>query len=304
VSAHKVLLLEPNSTAAKRLQQLVESLGHSAIRVDAVDTAMKAALSQHPSAVLASHPDLEAVIRQLKQAGLGPTSLLVGLPAKQEQPEEVAAGLGADAFVVKPYRRENLASALHAALTVRTVRSRLEELSTDLERERSRHTGVGVVDPRTNLFAFEFFKKLLHFEIRQARRYGFPLSLCLISIDTPKDVDSKVNVRTEADPIVASAVRAAIRDVDMPVRYQEGSFLVFLPHTGSVGAEQAGRRILEQIRRKLSPTSELGYAATASVGISGLRKDRPISFARLIKDAQSALRVAQIKGGNRVVVRR
>src|SRR5262249_24336957 len=155
MTEHTVLLLEPNRAALNRAQDLIESLGHTAIGVNAVDTALHLVTTQQPSVVLASHPTQERVIARLRQSGLVHTSLLVSLPAKVSQPQDIAEGLGADAFVVRPYRRETLASALHAALAIRHVRAHLVELAADLERERARLQRMGDVDPQTSFYHFE-----------------------------------------------------------------------------------------------------------------------------------------------------
>ncbi|HJZ86534.1 MAG TPA: GGDEF domain-containing protein [Polyangia bacterium] len=304
MTEHTVLLLEPNRAALKRAQDLIESLGHTAIGVNGVDTALHLVTTQQPSVVLASHPTQERVIARLRESGLGQTSLVVSLPAKVSQPQDIAEGLGADAFVVRPYRRETLASALHAALAIRHVRAHLVELAADLERERARLQRMGDVDPQTSFYHFEFFKRLLLFEILRAKRYGYELALCLVALDPLPGMDQIApEARKDLESGVAVAIRGAIRDIDIPVHYSEGRYLVFLPHTDAKGAEMVGRRISQRIRRAIYRDGNITVSPAASIGIAGLRKGKGVSFSRLIKDAQAALRAAQLKGGNQVIAR-
>jgi diguanylate cyclase (GGDEF)-like protein len=304
VTEHTVVLLEPNRAALKRAQDLIESLGHAAVGVDGVETALNLIMTQQPSAVLASHPTHQGAILRLREVGLGQTSLIVSVAAKTTQPEEIATSLGADAFLVRPYRRETLAAALHAALAIRHVRAHVSELAADLERERTRLQRIGDVDPRTSFYHFEFFKRLLLFEILRAKRYGYALSLCLVALDPLPGIDQfAADVRKELDVGVAVAIRSAIRDIDIPVNYSAGHYLVFLPHTDAAGAAMVGKRITQRIRRALYRDGHVTVAPTASVGIAGLRQGRGVSFSRLIRDARTALKAAQLKGGNQLVVR-
>jgi diguanylate cyclase (GGDEF)-like protein len=304
VTEHTVVLLEPNRAAFKRAQELIEALGHTAVGVDGEATALNLVATQQPSVVLASHPAHRPMVERLRQAGLGQTSLVVSLPARTPHPEEIAETVGADAFVVRPYRRETLAAALHSALAMRHVRSHLAELATDLERERTRLARIGDVDPRTSFYHFEFFKRLLFFEILRAKRYGYALSLCLVRLDPlPAAGQLAGDLKHDLENGIAVAIRGAIRDIDIPVHYSEGHYLVFLPHTDVGGAEKVGRRINHRIRRAIYRDGDVTLALTASIGIAGLRKGRGVSFSRLIKDAQAALKAAQLKGGNQVIVR-
>jgi len=41
-----------------------------------------------------------------------------------------------------------------------------------------------------------------------------------------------------------------------------------------------------------------------SIGIAALKEGKPVSFARLMRDATSALKAAQLRGGDQVVVRK
>ena len=304
MTEHTVVLLEPNRAALKRAQDLIESLGHTAVGVDGVETALNLVQTQQPSVVLASHPTHTKAIQRMRQVGMGQTSLVISLPAKTATPENIAETLGADAFVIRPYRRETLASAIHSALAIRHVRAHVAELATDLDRERSRLARMGAVDPRTSFYHFEFFKQLLLFEILRAKRYGYELALCLVTLDPLPGLEQMgEDLRKELEVGIAVAIRSAIRDIDVPVHYSSGHYLVFLPHTDAKGAEMVGRRINSRIRRAIYRDGEVTISPTASVGLAGLRKGKGVSFSRLIRDAQAALKAAQLKGGNQVVVR-
>ena len=63
-------------------------------------------------------------------------------------------------------------------------------------------------------------------------------------------------------------MRRAVRDVDLLVRYGEGRFLVFLPHTDANGAAAVANRIVTEIRACRFKTQGVELMITSSVGIA------------------------------------
>jgi diguanylate cyclase (GGDEF)-like protein len=209
-----------------------------------------------------------------------------------------------DSFVLRPYKRDAVAASLRAMATVRFERRRATKLEADLAAERARLLRFGEVDPLTGFPHFEFFKKLLVIELKRARRYGYSLAACLVAQDEAPGPAVSAAAQKQVHAQIARLVRTVIRDIDQPVDYADGHFLVFLPYTDLAGAERVGRR-LETAVRAAPPVDDGGrrVSMTVSVGIAALKKGREVSFARLIRDASTALRAAQLKGGGRVVVR-
>src|SRR5690606_31233972 len=104
---------------------------------------------------------------------------------------------------------------------------------------------------------------------------------------------------------VASAIKACVRDVDVAVDYAEDRMLVFLPHTDLAGAERVGKRIARAVATYGAVADgDRTARATVSIGIAASKQGKPVSFARLMRDAGVAVRAAQLQGGGRVVVRK
>jgi diguanylate cyclase (GGDEF)-like protein len=146
----------------------------------------------------------------------------------------------------------------------------------------------------------DLFKTLLPMEIRRARRHGYPIAICVVSLDP---LPNTRHVSADLVALCEPLLRAAVRDVDLAVRYGKERFLVFLPHTDLRGAEVVGRRVVEQIRNCRFKTGGVTLMVTASVGIASPRAGKSASFSRLIRDAHAAVKAAQLKGGDRFVVR-
>lgn len=293
IPEHTVVVLEPDKTREKLLGTL-EQLGYSAVAVDAAETAVQLVRNQQPSVVVAAHPSHTLHVLNLREAGLGSTALVVSFQGRDAEAVTTAERLGADAFLFRPYRKDTLQAALFSALRARDLRA----------------SGPGndsaAMDAETGFYRFEFFKQILLLELLRARRYKHGIAICVLAID-PHSLPA-TNLLGAVSVAATQAIRSAIRDIDIPVVYADSQFLIFLPHTEAEGAERVGRRIVQQVRRaifkgpgvEVSPTVSVGIAAIPA-GQTGTRK--PISFARLIHNAQTALKAAQLKGGDQVIVR-
>ena len=243
------------------------------------------------TAVIAAHPSGEEIYPRLRAAGI---PLVGAFAARQERPYKLAQKIGADGYVLRPYKRESLGIALYAATSARLLRDRATRAEMALAEV------VGQEASQSGLLHADLFKTLLPLEIRRARRHGYPIAICVVAIDPlPGMRASFPELAAACEPMV----REAVRDVDLAARYGNGRFLLFLPHTNAHGAETVGRRILEGVKNTQLSSASGPISPTVSVGIATPRAGANVSFARLIKDAHAALKAAQLKGGDRVILR-
>src|SRR5262249_32546443 len=134
------------------------------------------ALVDGAAAVLAVHPAAQDIYPRLKASGI---PLIVSLTARQGDAARLANELGADAFVLRPYRKDTLAIALYSAfgsalLRERAVRAELALADVTGVRRQSDHAG---------LLHADVFKTLLPLEIRRARRNKYPIAICVVQLD-------------------------------------------------------------------------------------------------------------------------
>lgn len=287
--AGPVLLIDPHKTSRDKGAALLDALGYS-FRMAADATAAEELLDG-TAAVITAHPVAIELYPRLHAQGV---SLIVSLSTRQEEPAVTAQELGADAFVIRPYRKEMLGAALFAARNARLLRERALRAELAL----AEVSGVRRQESGARLLHLDLFKTLLPLEIRRARRHGYPIAICVVSLDPLPRAEGTAMARA-CEPFV----RGAVRDVDLAVRYGDGRFLVFLPHTDSNGAAAVGQRIVEEIRHCRLRARGVELSVTASVGIATPRPGKPPSFARLIRDAHAAVKAARLKGGDRAVVR-
>jgi diguanylate cyclase (GGDEF)-like protein len=291
VMPRAVLLVDPNKQQRDKGAAVLDALGFEPrLAADAFEAH---ALIDGTAAVVASHPAALELYPRLRTMGI---PFVASVSARQARPAAIAHHIGADAFVIRPYKKDMLSIALFAAANARMLRDRALRAELAL----ADVSGVRRSDSTSGMLHIDLFKTLLPLEIRRARRHGYPIAICVVSLDPlPKAKEVTAEMATACEPFI----RGAVRDVDLAVRYGDGRFLVFLPHTDLRGAEAVGRRIVSEIRNCRLRAGGVEMILTASVGIATPRPGKPPSFARLIRDAHAAVKAAQLKGGDRAVVR-
>jgi diguanylate cyclase (GGDEF)-like protein len=286
-----VLIIDPTRTSREKGAAVVDALGYKP--AGAADVFEAHSVVDGAAAVIAVHPNAEPIYARLRAQGI---PLISSFSGKQPRAAALASHVGADAYLLRPYKRETVQQALYSASNARLLRERALRAELAL----ADVTGVRRHNETSGLLHIDLFKTLLPLEIRRARRHGYPIAICVVSIDPlPNLQHISAELVTACEPLL----RRAVRDVDLPVRYGDGRFLVFLPHTDAKGAQTVGTRIVEHIRACRFRATGITMMVTASVGIATPRAGQLPSFARLIRDAHAAVKAAQLKGGDRAVVR-
>jgi diguanylate cyclase (GGDEF)-like protein len=125
-----------------------------------------------------------------------------------------------------------------------------------------------LMDLVSHAYNFRTFYKLLHYEVRRARRYERQLSLLLVGIDRLELIAAQFGQEAR-DSLIRSAAKqlmSSIRDVDIPGRCRDDVFGVILPETNIEGAEVAAERIRTQLEQHSICHNWSTIAMTASVG--------------------------------------
>lgn len=226
--------------------------------------------------------------------------VVVTVRADESVPRQRADEMGAVAYLRAPFSVGAVEMLLQLAPELALLRQRVDQIP-----EAEQGEPAAKLTTRTGFHQFEDVKDLLVVEVRRAKRYGYPLSLLLIRLDpipALQQID-RPELPREITGGLAVAISRSVRVIDLPIHYADDSILVFLPHTDLAGAEEVGRRIKRRIKRITYRDEALTCQLTASVGVAGVSAGDNLTFSKLIKNAASALRVAQLKGGDRVMKR-
>jgi len=171
-----------------------------------------------------------------------------------------------------------------------------------LQRDLLRHS---TRDGLTTLANRRYLLLRLDEEFSRARRYRTPLSLALIDIDRLKEVNDR-HGQAAGDAVirrVGEIIRGQARHEDVMGRMGEDVFGVALPGNRYRGAAIFANKIRTEAEEASVPHAGVEIAIRLSCGISTYPDSRTIKTPDdLVATAETALREAKARGGNRVFI--
>ena len=159
-------------------------------------------------------------------------------------------------------------------------------------------------DPLTGLANRRFLQEILLRELRRAQRSNQPVALIFVDIDHFKAVNDTYghNAGDEMLEQLAGIMISSVRVTDFVVRYGGEEFVILLPETRLVDAQQVAEKLRKTIGETvMESTSKPGVTLTCTVsaGVSTYPVDAA-SGEGLILKADKALYFAKQNGRNRV----
>lgn len=211
--------------------------------------------------------------------------------------EAIAAFCGATGVLRRPLSGEALRRILQSAAP-RTLpgderggggdHPLPERLLHDLVGDGSHRLIDALIDPETGLYSYDYLSFKLDEEFKRSRRFDQPLSCVMLGFEG--QADEEVLAR------LASIFLNASRDTDLLGRFDQSSFLFFLPNTGPDGAEIMARRICTAAE-EAELRDLVGDLLRISVGISYCPHHEVQRREDLFARAREAFLAAQSEGG-------
>jgi diguanylate cyclase (GGDEF)-like protein len=275
----RILLVDDSEAVVTALRR---DLGEDRV-VDAAppaDAAACAAETRYGAAVVRGTAG-PVTIAALRQADPHLPVIVVFLDRRERT---LHPGVEGDAVLVGPLTASAVVAACDLAVSLRAQAERATALESRLS-----HRPVGGKD-------LEFLKRLLFVEVKRSRRYAYPVSLILLSLDGWDDLAPRLEgqVRTGLLAEILGIATGHLRDIDLAVPFSEERLVVLLPHTREEGALRVARRLCGLVRDRAG-TPRL----TASAGVATHGGDGTVSFGNLVKRAADALARARASGGDR-----
>ena len=177
-------------------------------------------------------------------------------------------------------------------------------IAVDNARLHGQVKSLALTDGLTGLANRRAFDYALESEVARVARYGPPLSLIIIDIDSFKQYNDTWghpagDARLRA---IADLLRANVRNPDIAARYGGEEFALLLPFTDKAGA----MLLAERLRYAAEANSPRGFTAngstsgyTLSIGVASFPEDG-ITSAQLLFAADNAELMAKRLGKNRV----
>jgi len=285
------LTLARAAVAAQGYEVVIAAAGPAAV----ADVTKRLTVDPTPDIVLVGLPGGEALLDAARALEPRRPVLIAAVPGSGRVAAERAHAAGADLVALRPHDPERLGPLLFAAAKLASERADLVTARGTEARMRDRVDKLGHPDTVTGFQQLDYFQRVLELEMKRAKRYGYPLSVCLLRQTDPDKVPSsmKRDLRARA----AAAIATAIRDIDMPVELPPDRFLVLLPYTDADGAAIVALRIVNAVA-KHPPVrgNNQDWRAAVTAGVSGVPSGGDLSFAKLMRDASAALRAAEDAG--------
>lgn len=148
------------------------------------------------------------------------------------------------------------------------------------------------------LYPPEAFTTLLGHEVHRSRRYGHPLTLLHIRLETEPDDRETLH---KAEVFAINILNIRLRETDIPCK-QGNEFLVLMPATDEQGGRIASERLEELFYTAPKEGDKVSFRLFAFMGMATLPGDRLISSSQLLQNAAQALQQAQTNRLTKTVV--
>jgi diguanylate cyclase (GGDEF)-like protein len=208
--------------------------------------------------------------------------------------------LGANDYISKPFRVEELIARVAVAIRLKRDRDLLQESAEELRRRAEAASEMSMTDALTGLLNRYGLQRALQRELSEARRYARPLSCLLLDIDFFKSIND-THGHAAGDAALMQAARVlteSVRGSDVVCRYGGEEFLVLAPETDARGAHSLAEKIRLAVSSRLFGDGGRAFALTLSAGVAELRPGE--SGNDMIARADLALYQAKQRGRDRV----
>jgi len=216
---------------------------------------------------------------------------IIFLTAKSETADIVKGfEVGAVDYVTKPFNSTVLLARVRTHLKLRYMLK-------DIEAQRAELATMVMIDGLTKLYNHKFIFEILSKEMKEATRYGRPLSIIMFDLDLFKKVNDTFGHPAGDEVLVkvSDTLRSVIRDSDSAGRYGGEEFLILLPSTDLKSAVLVAEKVRKDIAKLTFEHPEL--QVTISGGVAAYSTQNTLD---LINQADQLLYKAKAEGRNQI----
>lgn len=302
--AAKVLIVDdylPN------LSFIQDAMGHEGYETKSIAQSTEAINTVHswkPDIVLLDvnmpHKSGLEILKELREIKFD-SHLSIILVTSNSEIKQIVSGLdmGADDYLVKPFRIEELKARVRANL-------RVKRLNDDLIVANKRLKELADTDHLTSLMNMRYTLEKIEEEVVSAIDKHYPLSCIMFDMDDFKSVNDGFGhlIGSRLLVEIAEIVREEISETDIPARFGGDEFLIFCPNASLRRAKDLAETIRKKIKDKKFNFDGVVLNVTASFGVSGLqtKKYHELEGKKLIKAADDGLYASKNEGKDKVSV--
>jgi diguanylate cyclase (GGDEF)-like protein len=298
----RTLIADDDPISRRLLEAMLAHWGYHVISCPDGETALE---------TLRREEDVELIILDWMMPGLSgmqvcqavrdmpgkPYAYILLLTAR-DRTEDLVVALegGADDYLTKPYKPQELKARLHAGRRILDLQRELRAARDALHIQATR-------DPLTGLLNRRAIMETLDQELARAQREATALCIAMADVDRFKSIND-THGHQAGDAVLCETARLlqhTIRPYDAVGRYGGEEFLLVFPGCDAARGLQAGNRIRERMEQATFSSCDATLCATLSMGIAGLSGARDAMDAgTLLRTADAALYRAKQQGRNRV----
>ncbi len=155
-------------------------------------------------------------------------------------------------------------------------------------------------DTLTNLHNYQYFTERLDADLKDAKRYVFPLSLIAVDIDYFKSINDMYGYRA-GNRILKEFSHYLVkfaRTSDVIARSGAAEFVVLSPHTNKGGAMALGQRLCKKMHKHVFDAHKNKIKIKINIGVVNYPDDGISTPEKLIDMCDSAVNAAKERGGN------
>jgi len=300
----KILIAEDEPQFRDLLKEILEKWGYEVVVARDGNEAWQVLQSEDaPRLVILDWmmPGLKGIeiCRKVREGSQDPYVYIILLTA-QKQDDDLVVGMdaGADDYIIKPFKSNELRVRLRAG-------RRIIELQNELlaAREVLRHKASH--DSLTGLWNHEEIIGILGQELARAKREGKCVSIIMADLDRFKVINDTYG-HMAGDVVLRSTalkMHSTMRHYDYIGRYGGEEFLVILPECCRECAAAFAERLRLRVCTDLVDTPEGMIPVTISLGVAASATEQQMPDAEsLVKAADAALYQAKEHGRNRVEI--
>jgi diguanylate cyclase (GGDEF)-like protein len=287
----RIVVIEDEAAHRMVLETWLRFEGYDVVCARSAEEGLELIWEQRPALVM-----LDLVLpgmsgfELLERKAIDPALMDVGviIISSLEGDRERLAGLrlGAFDFLPKPFQPMELSARVRNYV------------------ERDRITQALALQARTDsltgLYTRRAFEQAYDEALRQARRYGVPMSVVAVDIDHFKEVNDD-HGHAAGDEVlrrVSELLRATVREADIVARFGGEEFVVVLPHTDCAGAAVLAEKLRASVEAER--VEAIGRNCTVSLGVVSWDPGAG-EAGDLLARADVLLYEAKASGRNRVV---
>ncbi|RJP86255.1 MAG: diguanylate cyclase [Desulfobacteraceae bacterium] len=288
-----ILIVDDDSAVRDSIKEFLSIIGYTTYSAESAEAALAFLKNRSVDVIITDiimdGMDGLEMTRVIKESYDTDIIVITGFTGNYSYEEAIKKG--ADDFIFKPVRFEELLLRLKRVLRERT-------LSHDRMQMLEKLQELAITDDLTRLFNSRHFYSQLENEIHRYNRYQRPLSLLMIDVDFFKELNDTCGHQA-GDQIlnkIAQLIVSCLRTEDTAYRYGGEEFTVILPETTCDAALSVAERINQVVHDEVFAAASY-RKLSVSIGVTQFSPGETIS--EFIRRADRAMYMAKEAGRNR-----